>query len=170
MAEIITAILFIVASPLMAYVVPFLSSKILVEREQGQVKSDEDWMSVKGSFGSLVAYFIPVCAIVNFAFALWFTVSLVLLLSSARRFSDSSYASGAITTIWLLLTSPYIMVCCHLFCILGQQQPPNQLMSYWIHGWNLEGIMIFPCLCLVYLPSHMMATTICLYPKRPSSK
>ncbi len=167
MAEIIRAVLFIVASPLMAYVARCLPSKVLVVRKQGLAKFDEDWMSVKGSFGSLVVYFIPVCAVVNFAFAVWFTVSMVLLLASAQRFSDSSYLSRTIMALSLSFTSPYMMMYCHIFFILGQS--PNQLMSYWIHGWNLEGLMIFPCLCLVYLPSHMMATTVCLYPKRGSS-
>ncbi len=163
MAEIIGTMLFIIGSPVMAYFARNLPSRILVITKQGLVSVVEEWTSIKASFGALVLYFIPVCAIMNFAFAVWFTSPMVLLLAWAQCFDTSSYLSRTVMAISLLFTSPIITR--WLICLMLDQSP-NQLMSWWIHGWNQEGLLIFPFLCLIYLPSHMMATTVCFYTKK----
>ncbi len=165
LAEIIGAVLFAVASPVMAYVARNLPSRILMVKKQGLTEVDEECTSVRASFGALVLYFVPVCAIVNFAFAVWFAAPMVLLLAWAQPFHASSYLSRTLMAVCLLFTSP-IVVCGLIFLLLGQS--PNQLISWWIRGWNLEGLLILPFLCLVYLPSHIMTCTVCLYTKRSS--
>ncbi len=157
--------LFGAASPVMARVMHFFLSRIQMVKKQGLTELNEECMSVKASFGALVLYFVPVCAIMNFAFAVWFAAPMVLLLAWAQPFDASSYLSMAIDIFYIHITS-HIMVCVLICLLLGQS--PFQLMSWWIHGWNLEGLLIFPFLCLVYLPSHTMAFSVCLYTKRSS--